>query len=50
MDYMRYDDIVIALISLFFGCQVIYWLVLQAAALWLVIAAGRALGRYHKGG
>lgn len=50
MDFMRYSDIVLALVSLFFGCQVIYWLVLQAAVLWLAIAATRALERYCKGG
>ncbi len=49
MDYMRYGDIVLALVSLFFGCQVIYWLVLQAVVLWLAVAATRALEQYRKG-
>jgi len=50
VDYMRYGDIVLALTSLFIGCQVIYWLVLQVAVLWLVVNANRALGQYRKGG
>ena len=49
MDYMRYGDIVLALTSLFIGCQVIYWLVLQTAVLWLVVTASRALERHRKG-
>lgn len=47
---MRYGDVGLALVSLFLGCQVIYWLVLQAAVLWLVATAIRALERYCKGG
>jgi len=49
VDYMRYGDIVLALTSLFLGCQAIYWLVFQVAVLWLVIAANRALERHRKG-
>lgn len=49
MDYMRYGDIVLALTSLFIGCQAIYWLVLQVAVLWLVVTATRRLEQSCKG-